>query len=261
MTWQLAFLATLDGVAYAALVFMVAVGLTLIFGVLRVLNVAHGSFFAIGAYTAASLGLGIGAAGVSPWLSFPALVVAAVLVGTVLGSVIERGLLRHVYVKEEVLQLLVTFAVFMILEDVQRLVWGVQPYFAAEPLRLLGNVDVGGITYTAYQILLLPVVAVLILIGLRLFLRGTLSGMLITAVTEDREMATAIGINAKRVYLLTFVLGATFAALGGASRPSLAAAPPACCRSRVRRGAVGQVARVRHSPPCSSGSAARSPST
>ena len=132
---------------------------------------------------------------------------------------IEHTLLKRIYVKEDVLQLLVTFAVFMILEDVQRLVWGVQPYFAAEPLRLLGNVSVFGIFYTSYQIILLPIMALIILIGLRLFLRRTRTGRLISAVTEDREMATAIGIDAGRVYLVTFVLGATFAALGGGGSP------------------------------------------
>jgi branched-chain amino acid transport system permease protein len=213
---QLVLLACLDGVAYAALVFMVAVGLTLIFGVLRILNVAHGSFYAVGAYTAASFGLGIGAAGLSPWLTFPALVVSAALVGGVLGVLIERQLLQRIYVKEEVLQLLVTFAVFMILEDVQRLVWGVQPYFVDTPLRLLGTLEVGGVYYTRYQLLLLPATAVIVLIGLRWFLRHTLQGKLITAVTEDREMAMAVGIDANRVYVVTFVIGAFFAALGGA---------------------------------------------
>ena len=216
MSGQLIALAALDGIAYAALIFMVAVGLTLIFGVLRILNVAHGSFYAIGAYSAASIGLAIVGAGLSPWLTFPALILAAVLVGGILGGLIEHTLLKRIYVKEEVLQLLVTFAVFMILEDVQRLIWGVQPYFAAEPLRLLGNVSLFGIFYTSYQIILLPITALIILIGLRLFLRRTLTGRLISAVTEDREMATAIGIDASRVYFITFVMGATFAALGGA---------------------------------------------
>jgi branched-chain amino acid transport system permease protein len=213
---QLVLLACLDGVAYAALVFMVAVGLTLIFGVLRILNVAHGSFYAVGAYTAASFGLGVGAAGLSPWLTFPALIVSAALVGGVLGVLIERQLLQRIYVKEEVLQLLVTFAVFMILEDVQRLVWGVQPYFVDTPLRLLGTLEVGGVYYTRYQLLLLPATAVVVLIGLRWFLRHTLQGKLITAVTEDHEMAMAVGIDANRVYVVTFVIGAFFAALGGA---------------------------------------------
>ena len=213
---QLLLLGVLDGLAYASLIFMVAVGLTLIFGVLRVLNVAHGSFYAIGAYTAASLGLWIAAAGVSPWLAFPALILSAVLVGGVLGSVIERFLLQRIYVREEVLQLLVTFAVFMILEDVQRLVWGVQPIFVDTPLRLLGLQEVGGIYYTRYQLLLLPLTALAVLLGLRFFLRRTLQGRVIVAVTADREAAMAMGINARRVYLTTFVIGATLAALGGA---------------------------------------------
>ena len=213
---QLLLLGVLDGLAYASLIFMVAVGLTLIFGVLRVLNVAHGSFYAIGAYTAASLGLWIAAAGVSPWLAFPALILSAVLVGGLLGAVIERFLLQRIYVREEVLQLLVTFAVFMILEDVQRLVWGVQPIFVDTPLRLLGLQEVGGIFYTRYQLLLLPLTALVVLLGLRFFLRRTLQGRVIVAVTADREAAMAMGINARRVYLTTFVIGATFAALGGA---------------------------------------------
>ena len=216
MTFDLALLALLDGAAYAALVFMVAVGLTLIFGVLRILNVAHGSFYAIGAYSAVTLGLGVAAAGLPDWLSYPALLLAAVLVGGVLGLVIERFLLRRIYQREEVLQLLVTFAVFMMLEDVQRLVWGVQPYFADIPLRMLGTTEVIGVFYTRYQIILLPVAALAILLGLRWFLRRTLQGKLILAVTEDREAAQAMGIDASRVYLITFMLGATFAALGGA---------------------------------------------
>lgn len=212
----LVLLATLDGIAYAALVFMVAVGLTLIFGVMRILNVAHGGFYAIGAYSAASLVLAIGGAGFSPWLSFPALLLAAGVVGAALGFIIERFLLQYIYVKAEVLQLLVTFAVFMILEDLQRVVWGVQPYAATAPVQLLGTVDVFGIPYNSYQIILLPIVAVGTLIGLRWFLHHTLSGRVITAVTEDRETAVAMGIDAKKVFMVTFMIGAMLAALGGA---------------------------------------------
>lgn len=216
MNLQLLALAIFDGIAHAALVFMVAVGLTLIFGVLRILNVAHGSFYAIGAYLVASVGGAIFAAGWSPWLAFPLMLIAAALVGVLLGGPIERLLLKRIYAKEEALQLLVTFAVFMILEDVQRLVWGVQPYFEATALQSLGNVEVFGVYYTVYQLILLPLVALAVLLALRLFLRRTLSGRLILAVTEDREAATSIGIDADRIYLLTFVLGASLAAFGGA---------------------------------------------
>lgn len=216
MNSQLVALAIFDGVAYAALVFLVAVGLTLIFGVLRVLNVAHGSFYAIGAYVMASVGGAVFAMGVTPWLGLPLMILSAVLVGVLIGGPVEKFLLSRIYRMDQALQILLTFAVFMILEDVQRLVWGARPYFEASLLNAMGTVEVMGITYTAYQLIFLPAVALAVLIGLRLFLRRTLSGKLILAVTEDREAATAIGIDAERVYLLTFVVGASLAAFGGA---------------------------------------------
>src|ERR1700730_16758530 len=110
MNSTLATLAVLDGISYAALVFLVSVGLSLIFGVLRVLNVAHGSLYAYGAYLSATLGLLV--APVSPWLTYPALVLAALAVGTLLGGVIERFLLRPLYGRDQVLQLLITYAAF-----------------------------------------------------------------------------------------------------------------------------------------------------
>jgi branched-chain amino acid transport system permease protein len=216
MSSQVLALALLDGVSYAALLFLVAVGISLIFGVMRVLNIAHGSLYAIGAYTTASLVAAIGSAGLSPWLSYAAMPVAAILVGVVVGGAIEAGLIRRVIEREQTLQLLITFAAFMVLENLQRLLWGVQPYYVGDPLQLLGNVTIAGVDYTAYQTILLPSVAVAVLVALRVFLRGSLAGRLILAVAEDREMATAIGINVRRVSLLTFMVGAGLAALGGA---------------------------------------------
>ena len=207
-------LASLDGLSYAALVFLVSVGLSLIFGVLRIVNVAHGSLYAFGAYLAATLSLLV--TPISPWLTYPALLVASLVIGIVAGGLIERLLLSRVYGREEVLQLLITFAVFMIMDNLQRMIWGVQPIYAAEPLKLLPNISIFGVSYTSYQVIVLPIVAVLALFGLRYFLRRTLMGSVILAVTEDREAATAIGINAQKVYLITFIIGATLAALGGA---------------------------------------------
>ncbi len=220
------FLATLDGISYAALLFLVAAGLSLVFGVLRILNVAHGSFFAIGAYLTCSAGIALTAWGLSPWLAYPAMFISAALVGIVLGGSLERLLLQRVYGKEDVLQLLVTFAAFMVLEDVQRLVWGVQPYFQSTPLELLGTVNVLGIPYTRYQVLLLPAVALLVLIGLRLFLRRTLSGRLVLCVAEDREAATVIGIDTSRISLITFAIGTSLAALAGALASSTTSVVP-----------------------------------
>lgn len=212
-------LAALDGVSYAAAVFMVAVGLNLVFGVLRVLNVAHGSLYAIGGYAAASASLFLLSRGMPAWGSLPTLVVAAACVGAILGPPIER-LLRRMQGQEEVLQLLVTFALFMILEDLQKLVWGVQPVVSDGPVKLLGTVDVPFgedlIPFTVYQLFLLPGIALLTLAILAFILRRTLAGRMIVAVTVDREAARAMGIDAGKVTLLTFTAGAALAAFGGA---------------------------------------------
>jgi len=213
-------LAVFDGIAYAAMVFMVAVGLTLIFGVLRVLNVAHGSFYAIGAYITASVGVALIAGGAPGWIAYPAMIVAAAVVGIALGGPIEWLLLRRIYAKEEALQLLVTFAVFMILEDVQRLIWGVNPLWQSSASDEIGTVELFGVVYSSYQLILMPIAALTVLLGLRYFLRHTQTGRLILAVTEDREAATAIGIDADKVYLMTFVIGAALAGLGGALHSS-----------------------------------------
>jgi branched-chain amino acid transport system permease protein len=223
-------LAALDGLSYAAAVFMVAVGLNLVFGVLRVLNIAHGSLYAIGGYAAASLGLFLASVGLPAWLSYPALVVSAALVGLLLGPPIERLLLRRMQDHEPVLQLLVTFALFMILEDLQKLIWGVQPVVSDAPVRLLGTVDVpfgaDVIPFNAYQLYVLPGIALLTLGGLAWFLRRTLAGRMIVAVTADREAARAMGIDAAKVTLLTFTAGAALAALGGAlASPTVSLVP------------------------------------
>jgi branched-chain amino acid transport system permease protein len=223
-------LALLDGLSSAGLIFLVAVGLNLVFGVLRIINVAHGSLYAIGAYTAASVGIFTASLGLPDWASIPALFLSAALVGAVAGPLIERFLLRRIYAQEEVVQLLVTFALFMILEDVQKLAWGTQPVHHDTAMRLLGTIDVpfgaDFIPFTNYQLFLLPGVAIITLVGLAWFLRRTLTGRVIVAVTTDREAATAMGIDASKIYLLTFTFGAMLAALGGAlSSPTAALVP------------------------------------
>jgi len=223
-------LALLDGLASAGLIFLVAVGLNLVFGVLRIINIAHGSFYALGAYAAASAGLFLVGLGLPPWASVAVLLIAAVLVGVALGPLIERFILRRIYGAEEVVQLLVTFALFMILEDVQKILWGVQPIHHDAAMRWLGTIDVpfgaDVIPFTRYQLFVLPGFAVVTLVGLAWFLRRTLAGRVIIAVTTDREAATAMGIDAARVFLLTFTFGAMLAALGGAlSSPTAALVP------------------------------------
>lgn len=223
-------LALLDGLSSAGLIFLVAVGLNLVFGVLRIINVAHGSLYAIGAYAAASIGLFLSTRGLPQWAALPVLLLSAALVGAILGPLIERFILRRIYAGEEVVQLLVTFALFMILEDVQKLLWGVQPIHHDAALKWLGTIDVpfgaDFIPFTNYQLFVLPGFALVTLVGLAWFLRRTLTGRVIVAVTTDREAATAMGIDAAKVFLLTFTFGAMLAALGGAlSSPTAALVP------------------------------------
>ena len=128
-----------DGLVYAAYLFLVAVGLTLIFGVMKILNVTHGSFYAFGAYGAAiAVGVyfdrGLPAAG-----GFLLMVLVAMAIGLVLGLVLERGLLRLVYGKDEVVVVLVTYAAFLILEDVIQLIWGANSYALYQPLGVAGR--------------------------------------------------------------------------------------------------------------------------
>jgi branched-chain amino acid transport system permease protein len=215
MSGSLIILALADGLTQAALLFLVALGLTLIFGVMRILNVAHGSLYAFGGYAAASVGKLI-ANGQSIPLSLLALFLGALAVGLILGAVIEYGLIRRILHLDPVMQLLATFAVFMILEDLQRLIWGTSPVSVTHAVDAMGNLKIGNVTYTAYQLLLLPAVAVAVFFGVRWSLSNTRFGRQIMAVTHHREVAQAMGINAAKVGLITFCAGAVLGTLGGA---------------------------------------------
>ena len=140
---------------------------------------------------------------------------AAILVGLIAGPIIERGLLRFMYGKEEIVLVLVTYAVFLILEDFIKLVWGVDPYFLAQPYGMLGNFSIGDLTYPNYNLLLLGV-SVLTGVVLAWVLNSTRQGKILLAVIHDREMSGAMGINVGRVYFVTFTVGAMLGALGGA---------------------------------------------
>lgn len=216
MNASLFVLALMDGVSAAAALFLVSLGLTLIFGVMRILNVAHGSLYAWGGYFAATLGLAIARFDLPPVLALPALFLGAIFIGTLLGTVLEFGLLRRILDKDPILQLLVTFGAFMVLEDLQRLIWGTQPVFVSDVVGQLGTVTVAGVTYTRYQLLVLPGVALAAFFGLRWFLGGAALGRQVTAMTHHREIASAMGVNTGHVAWLTIALGGALGALGGA---------------------------------------------
>ena len=205
----------IDGLIYSSWLFIIAVGLTLIYGVMKILNIAHGSLYALGAYSAASLGGYWIRHGYPPMGSYAVMLVAAILVGLIAGPVIERGLLRFMYGKDEIVLVLVTYAVFLILEDFVKLAWGVDPYFIAQPYGLLGSFNVGDLTYPNYNLVLFGA-AVFIGVVLAWVLTKTRQGKMLLAVIHDREMSGAMGINVGRVYFITFTVGAMLGALGGA---------------------------------------------
>jgi branched-chain amino acid transport system permease protein len=214
-----------DGAVFAAWLFIVSVGLTLIYGVMRILNIAHGSLYALGAYAAASMIGAYFAQGYPPLASYLLLPAAALLVGIAAGLAIERGVLRLMYGRDEVIMVLVTYAVFLVLEDVIKLIWGVDPYFAYQPYGLLGTVDILGLPYPIYDV---ANIALAVVIGAVVWwgLNRTRAGKLLIAVIHDREMSMAVGIDVTRLFAVTFVLGAILAALGGAvSAPKISVVP------------------------------------
>lgn len=215
MNSSLITIALLDGVTQSALLFLVALGLTLIFGVMRILNVAHGSLYAFGGYAAATAGSYIGG-GDSIFLSLLALLLGAIGVGLILGAIIEIGLVRRILDFDPVMQLLATFAVFMIMEDLQRMIWGTSPISNSHAVDAMGTLKIGVVTYTVYQLVLLPTVALLVYVALQWSLGHTRFGRQIMAVTHHREVASAMGVNVRRVGLITFCLGAVLGTLGGA---------------------------------------------
>jgi len=214
-----------DGVVYSSWLFLMAAGLTLIYGVMRILNIAHGSLYALGAYTAATLAGAWLAAGQAAVGTYAMLAVAALLVGLVMGPLLERGLLKWMYGKDEIVLLLITYAAFLVLEDVIKLLWGVESKMIAEPYALPGNFQIGTLAYPVYNLIL---IAVAIFTGLALAwaLYRTQRGKLLLAVIHDREISAAMGINVDRVYLVTFTVGSMLAALGGAlTAPAIAVSP------------------------------------
>jgi branched-chain amino acid transport system permease protein len=204
-----------DGLDYAAWLFIVSVGLTLIYGVMKVLNVAHGGLYSMGAYAAAwSVGIYFDR-GYWPAGGFLLLALSALAVGAILGLILERGLLRFFYGSDDVLIVLVTYAAFLILENLVLQIWGVEAYPAYQPATLLGTLTIDALPFSGYELMLVPLAGA---IGLALIwtLARTRIGKLLRAVIHDREMAEACGIDVGRLYTVTFVIGAVLGALGGA---------------------------------------------
>ncbi len=196
----------LNGLAGASSLFLVAAGLSLIFGVSRIVNFAHGSLYMLGMYLAVWLSERVGF-----WLSVPlaALCVAA------LGALVETVLLRRIYRAPELLQLLATFALVLVIKDFALWAWGPEDLLGPRAPGLTGAVDIAGRRFPQYDLFLIAL-GPMVFIALHLLLRRTRWGILVRAATEDREMTGALGVNQRWLFTAVFALGAALAGLGGA---------------------------------------------
>ena len=208
----------LNSIFYAAVLFLIAAGPSLIYGVMHIVNLAHGSFYALGAYvTAWSVGSVFGASAIGGWqlagklllLPAGAFAIAAV------GALIEPTLLRPLYGRPEEYVLLITFGILMILEDVMKLLFGGTPLSAGSIMDRMGSISLGNLLYPAYNLVVIGP-GLLAAFGLWWFIYRTRFGVILRATSQDRRMASALGLNVSRVYVQAFAIGCFMAGLGGA---------------------------------------------
>ena len=200
----------LNGLAGASSLFLVGAGLSLIFGVTRIVNFAHGSFYMLGIYIAYMLADKLGG---GMWF-WPALLLASIAVG-VIGAIVEILLLRRVYRAPELFQLLATFALMLVIKDAALWMWGPEDLLGPRAPGLSGAVDILGRRFPTYDLFLIAV-GPLVLGGLWLLLTKTRWGTLVRAATQDREMVSALGVNQAWLFTGVFALGTMLAGLGGA---------------------------------------------
>jgi branched-chain amino acid transport system permease protein len=200
----------LNGLASASGLFLVAAGLSLIFGVTRIVNIAHGSLYMLGTYVAATIATRIDGA-----LGFWGGIVATALLVGLIGALIEIVLLRRIYRAPELFQLLATFALVLVINDASLWLWGPEDLLGPRAPGLRGAVDVLGRRLPTYDVFLI-VIGPLLLFALHLILAHTRFGRLVRAATQDREMVGALGVNQALLFTSVFALGALLAGLGGA---------------------------------------------
>jgi branched-chain amino acid transport system permease protein len=218
---------TLNGIQYGFILFLIASGLTVILGILDVLNLAHGELFALGAYVAFSVfgylsGIvanptGMGQLALFLGLTLVAAGVAAMVLVPV-GMVIESVFLRPLYERHEVYQLVLTFGLLLIIKDLNKLIWGPTPVRVQSVysnINAIPAAELVGLNFPTYKLVIIAVGAVVV-VGLFWFFNRTKTGRIIRATAIDREMATAIGASPDRTFTLVFALGAFLAGFAGA---------------------------------------------
>jgi branched-chain amino acid transport system permease protein len=197
----------LNGLQFGLMLFLLAAGLTLVFGIMDMINLAHGSLYMAGAYLTAAVTQASG--------SFLVGIGVAMLSTAVLGAFVEVTLLRRLYARNHLAQVLATFALILIANEVVRMVWGAQPVLLNTPEELSGPVRIGGFLYPAYRLLIIAVGA-LVAALLYVLVTRTRLGMWVRAGASNREMTEALGINVRLLFTAVFAVGAALCALAGA---------------------------------------------
>ena len=198
----------LNGVQFGVTLFLLAAGLTLVFGIMGLVNLAHGSFYMVGAFFAASVQGYTG----SFWLGGA----AGSLVAAACGAAVEAGLLRQLYRRDHLQQVLVTFGLIMFFNELMAVLFGRQPLLANVPAAFTGSVEVvPGVPYSAFRLLVIGM-GVLVAAGLYVLVNRTRVGMLVRAGATHRDMVRALGVNVPLLYTAVFALGAMLAGFAGA---------------------------------------------
>ena len=198
----------LNGLQLGLMLFLMAAGLTLVLGIMDTINLAHGSLYMVGAYLTAAIAQASG--------SYLVGVLLAIAATAALGAVIEMSVLRALYRRDHLSQVLATFALILIANEAVRMIWGAQPVALATPASLSGPVEwVPGFLYPAWRLLLIAVglgVAAMLLV----LVNHTRAGMRVRAGASNREMAEVMGVDVKRLFTVVFAIGAALCALAGA---------------------------------------------
>ncbi len=196
----------MHGLVYGMLLFLVASGLTLVFGMMGVLNIAHAAFYMLGAYFSYSLVVWTG----NFWLCF---ILAPIGVG-IFGAFVERVLLRRVHIHGHAYELMLTFGIFFVIGEVVKWIWGTYPLKVPVPAALAGSIPFMGATYPFYRLFIL-LIAIIVLLLLAFLLLKTRIGIIIRAAVFDAEMVDILGTNVPRVFLGVFSIGSALAGLAG----------------------------------------------
>ncbi|UCE56600.1 MAG: branched-chain amino acid ABC transporter permease [Desulfobacterales bacterium] len=203
----------LNGLYFASFLFLTSLGLSIILGVMGILNLAHGSLFAIGAFMAAWI---VGAFGAkAPITIFVIALLAALGVSGLMGLLLETSIIRPMYQRALEYQLLITFGALLLIEDLIKMTWGGTAYYASKPFDIMGNLVIGNNQYPLYFLFVI-LITIMAGIGVWFIMSKTRIGIMLRAISMDREMARAMGIRIRKLNTLAFGMGAALAGLAGA---------------------------------------------